>query len=78
MNPVIRFTPKRHLTAQQNLKDFIALSRDHLTLWSDLQGFSWGADRWPTTYKATRFTNLEYDNLHPRSHLKPHQLMHPV
>ncbi|MDI2146175.1 integrase [Pseudomonas sp. ITA] len=78
MTPALRFTPKGHLTAQQNLEDFIALSRDRLTLWSDLEDFSWGADRWSTTHKTIRFINLEHSNLHPRHPLKPNHLMHPA
>lgn len=78
MSQVIRFTPKRELSSQQNLMDFIALARDHLTLWSDLKGFAWDADRWPTTHRAIRFTNFEHSDLHPRKSLEPHQLMHPA
>lgn len=78
MSQVIRFTPRRELTAQQNLDNFIALARDHLTLWSALKGFVWSSSRWPTTHKAIRFTNFENSQLHPRKFPKPHQLMHPT
>lgn len=77
MSRVIQFTPKRELTAQHNLKNFIALARDHLTLWSDLKGFSWDAARWPTTHEAVRFTKFEY-SLRTTSLPEPDQLMHPA
>lgn len=77
MSRVEQFVPKRELSSQQNLKNFIILARDHLTLWSNLEGFSWGADRWPTTYSAIRFTNLQYSDLHSSEYPKPHELMHP-
>jgi len=76
MSQVIRFTPKRDLSAQQNLNDFIALARDHLTLWSELEDFAWDAYRWPTTHVAIRFTNFENSGLRPGIACESHQLMH--
>lgn len=78
MSPTLRFTPKRELSAQQNLNDFIALARDHLTLWSALEDFIWSSDRWPTTHKTVRFTNFEHSDLHPSKYPEPQQLMHPA
>lgn len=78
MSQVIRFTPKRELSALQNLNDFIVLARDHLTLWSALEGFAWNEDRWPTTHYAVRFTNLEHGELHPRKSPEPNELLHPA
>lgn len=77
MNPLGQFTPKRELSAQQNLKRFIIQARDHLTIWSDLEGFAWDAGRWPSTYAGVRFTNLTHCKLHPRKPLEPHHMMHP-
>lgn len=78
MSLVVRFTPKRDLSAQQNLHNFIVQARDRLTLWSALEGFAWSAHRWPTTHTAVRFTNFEHSDLHPSKLAEPHQLMHPT
>jgi hypothetical protein len=76
MSQVIPFTPKRELSAQKNLKEFIALGRDHLVLWSDLPGFAWDADNWPTTHRGVRFINFENRSMGSRTPPKPGQLMH--
>lgn len=78
MSNVIRFTPKLDLSAMQNLHDFITLARDHLTLWSELKGFAWDANRWPTTHDTIRFTNFENKDLHPSKVGESHQFMHPA
>lgn len=78
MSQTIRFTPKRDLSAQLNLSNFVVMARDELELWSDLDGFAWDAARWPTTTKAIRFVSYEHRGLHPRTNPKPHQLMHPA
>lgn len=78
MSQVIRFTPKRELSARQNLVAFISLARNDLTLWSDLSGFDWEANRWPTTYKTVRFTNYEHSSLPPHVLPGTAQLMHPA
>ncbi|WP_338513499.1 integrase [Pseudomonas poae] len=78
MSQVIRFTPKLELSAQQNLTDFITLARNHLTLWSALEGFAWEAYRWPTTHEAARFINFENRGLHYSKACEPSQLMHPA
>ncbi|TWS07797.1 integrase [Pseudomonas mandelii] len=79
MSQSIRFTPKRELSAKQNLREFVTMAKDNLTLWSDLKDFAWNADRWPTTYSGIRFINHEYRNLPSRTtRLDTHQLMHPA
>lgn len=78
MNQIIRFTPKHDASAHQNLKNFIALARDELTLWSNLKCFSWDAAVWPTTNQAIRFIIFEHRNLHACKPPKTHQLMHPA
>jgi hypothetical protein len=78
MNQIIEFTPKRELSCQQNLNEFIALARDDLALWSTIEGFAWNSDRWPTTRRTVRFTNFEHRDLHASKLPEPHQLMHPV
>lgn len=78
MSQIIRFTPKRELSARQNLNDFIALARNQLTLWSDLEGFAWNENKWPTTHYSIRFTNFENSTLHPTKTPEQHQLMHPA
>lgn len=77
MAQIIQFTPKKELAAKKNLQDFITLSRDHLTLWSDLPGFSWENNHWPVSERKVRFTNHEHRTLHPSMTPEPHQLMHP-
>lgn len=76
MKEVIRFIPKHDLSAQQNLENFISLARG-LTLWSELPGFFWEADKWPTTHCTARFVNFESRDLHPKKLPEPQQLMHP-
>jgi hypothetical protein len=78
MSQVIRFIPKRELSARQNLHDFITLARDQLRVWSDQEGFVWSADRWPTPRSAARFINFEHRDLHYRNSPEPHQLLHPA
>ncbi|SDR87967.1 integrase [Pseudomonas oryzae] len=78
MSQVIEFIPKRELSAQQNLNAFIALARDHLSIWSDLEGFAWHANKWPTTHSAIRFVNFEHSDLHHSKSPEPHQLIHPA
>jgi hypothetical protein len=78
MSQIIKFTPKRELSCQQNLNHLIALARDNLTIWSTIDGFAWNANRWPTTHKGIRFINFEHRNLHHSKLSEPHQLMHPA
>lgn len=78
MADIIHFTPRKDLSAQQNLRDFITLARDHVTTWSDRDGFAWENMRWPTTYKTVRFLNYESSSLHPSVEPQPSQLMHPM
>ncbi len=78
MSKVVRFTPNRDLSAQRNLDAYIAFARNDLALWSDLPGFNWEADRWPTSHKGVRFTNLKHSKIHSSIHAQEHQLMHPI
>jgi hypothetical protein len=75
---VIQFTPRKDLSAQQNLEAFIAIARDHIPTWGDLEGFTWEGARWPTTYKSVRFTNEENAGLHSSKTPAPEQLLHPA
>ncbi|MFJ3366601.1 integrase [Pseudomonas sp. NPDC086251] len=77
MSKIVNFTPKHELSAQQNLRDFIVMARESLTLWADLEGFAWDSVRWPTTDTAIRFTCFEHRNLHPSRYPEKHQVMHP-
>lgn len=76
MSNVIQFTPSSELSARQNLNNFITLARDHLTLWSELPGFAWNRDTWPTDHKSVRFTNFENSTIPRRKPPKPDQMMH--
>lgn len=78
MNKVVRFIPRRELSARQSLDTFIARARNDLTLWSDLPNFNWEADRWPTTHKSVRFTNFEHAGIHSQVTPEANQLMHPA
>lgn len=77
MPQLIQFTPKKELTAQKNLQNLVALSRDHLVLWADQPNFAWENNRWPVVHSKIRFTNHEHRTLHPSKRAEPHQLMHP-
>lgn len=78
MNAIAEFKPKRDLTALQNLEAFISLSRDQLTLWSNLPGFNWNnAERWPTTFKTITFLSLEHTHLAKSKTIPAEALLHP-
>lgn len=78
MSQVIRFTPNSEIFAQHNLSDFIAMARDKLTMWSDIEGFAWNAGRWPTKKSTVRFTNFEHRDMPSRKIPEPNQMMHPA
>ncbi|ROZ79960.1 integrase [Pseudomonas neustonica] len=78
MAKIIQFTPRKELTAQENLHNLIKLSKKHLELWADQPDFFWENNRWPLPYHSVRFTNHEHRKLHPSKKPKPHQLMHPA
>jgi len=78
MSQICQFTPNSEISAQQNLREFIALARDSLTLWSDLEGFTWDAYTWPTTLDTVRFTKYECRNMRQRKIIESHQMMHPA
>lgn len=78
MAKIIKFAPKRELSARQNLKAFIALARNDLIIWSDLPGFDWEASNWPTTHKNIRFTNFEHRDLNAYATLETDKLMKPA
>jgi hypothetical protein len=78
MTNVIQFTPRKDLTAQDNLAAFIVVARDHLTIWRDLKGFTWDGASWPTTHRGVRFTNEENAGMHSSKTPAPEQLMHPA
>ncbi|QGZ31562.1 hypothetical protein [Stutzerimonas stutzeri] len=77
MTQIIQFIPKHEISANQNLDDFINFAHNELTLWSDLRGFTWTADRWQTTHTGIRFINFENKDLPPKSRSQPIHLMHP-
>lgn len=66
MTNIIKFIPKRELSASENLYKFISFAREELTLWRDLPGFHWESNIWPTTYTKIRFTNIKGNTLHPQ------------
>jgi len=78
MATIINFTPKKELSAQQNLCDLIILAKEHLVLWTDIEGFSWESSSWPTSHCRVRFTNHENRSLHPAVVPDKRQLMHPA
>lgn len=78
MTNVIQFTPRKDLSAQENLAAFISMARDHLPTWGDLEGFRWDGAHWPTTHRGIRFTNEENAGLHPSRTPTPKQMMYPA
>lgn len=58
MSKIIEFVPRLDLSGVENLKNFIRVARDELTLWSELPGFKWENDFWVTTHKNFNLTNL--------------------
>lgn len=78
MAKIIQFTPKKELTAHNNLQNLITLSRDHLSLWGDNSDFAWENNRWPVLGTSIRFTNYESRSLHSSKVPDPYQLMHPA
>lgn len=78
MARIVQFIPRKDLSAQQNLEAFIAIARDHIPTWGDLEDFTWDGTRWPTSHNAIRFTNEENARLHPSKAAKPEQLLHPT
>lgn len=78
MSNIYYFTPRKELLAHENLKAFIAFSKNILSTWSELDGFSWEDQRWKTTYGTVRFVNEENCSLHHSRIPLPHQLMHPA
>jgi hypothetical protein len=78
MNNVIQFTPRKDLSAQENLAAFIGMARDYLPTWGDLEGFTWEGARWPTTHHGIRFINEENAALHRSRIPTPEQMMHPA
>lgn len=73
---IIEFKPRKDLSAQQNLENFITTAREHIPTWGDLPGFAWSAAKWPTPYKGIYFTNEENARLHFSKTPLPEQLMH--
>ncbi|KII37172.1 integrase [Pseudomonas fluorescens] len=75
---ITQFRPNREISTQHNLTNFIAMARDKLTLWSDIDGFAWDSCRWPTNKSTIRFFNFENRDLPPRKAPETHQMMHPA
>lgn len=73
---VIQFTPRKDLSAKENLAAFIAMARDRLTTWGDITGFAWEKNYWPTTHRSIRFTREEFAGLHPSKIPTDAQMMH--
>ena len=74
---IIQFTPRKDLSAQRNLEEFIAMARDHIPTWGDLKGFTWDGAYWPTQHKGIRFTNEENAGFRGKATQNPEQLLHP-
>lgn len=77
MAEIIRFIPRKELSAYRNLEAFISLSRDVLTTWSEIDGFAWENYKWKTTHVSIRFANEENCAVHASKLLRPDQLLHP-
>lgn len=75
---IIQFTPRKDLTAQRNLEEFITMARDHIPTWGDLKGFTWDGARWPTLHRSILFTNEENAGFRGKATPSPKQLLHPA
>ena len=75
---IIQFTPRKDLSAQRNLEEFIAMARDHIPTWGDLKGFAWDGARWPTPHRSIRFKNEENATFKGKATPSPEQLLHPA
>ena len=78
MTNIIQFTPRKDLSAQRNLEEFIAMARDHIPTWGDLNGFTWDGAHWPTPHRRIRFTNEENARVKGKANPGPEQLLHPA
>ncbi|MEW5497922.1 hypothetical protein ABGT23_20120 [Enterobacter cloacae] len=78
MSKIIEFTPRQDLSELENLKNFIRMARDELTIWSELPGFRWDNNFWITTHKNFNLTNLTYKFTGRNSELEEKYLMSPV
>lgn len=78
MSNIIQFTPRKDLSAKRNLEEFIAMARDHIPTWADIEGFAWDCARWPTPYGNIWFTNEEYVKLKGKPTPRAAQLLHPA
>lgn len=58
MSNIVHFKAHAKISVEKNLEAFISNARDKITLWSNLDGFDWYADCWPTHYWTVRFVNL--------------------
>ncbi|MCY9811370.1 hypothetical protein [Aeromonas caviae] len=75
MSHIAHFKARAELSAAQNLANLIALARNQITLWSELEGFAWDAHDWPTHFNKLRFLKLGERNLHSSREIEPHQAM---
>ncbi|TDV37505.1 hypothetical protein EDF87_12541 [Pseudomonas helmanticensis] len=77
---LVSFNPNPKLSPSTNLKNFVRYCRDELTLWADIEKFSWSASYWPDTYRDTRlrFVNLDNSRLHASVTPTDNQLFHPA
>ncbi|HHA2013134.1 TPA: hypothetical protein ACOEMP_001016 [Enterobacter hormaechei subsp. hoffmannii] len=78
MSKIIEFVPRLDLSGVENLKNFIRVARDELTLWSELPGFKWENDFWVTTHKNFNLTNLTKKFIGRHSEPEDKYLMSPV
>jgi hypothetical protein len=78
MTNIIQFTPRKDLSAQRNLEEFIATARDHIPAWGDLKGFTWDGARWPIPHGSIGFTNEENAKFKGKAIPSAKQLLHPA
>lgn len=75
---IIHFNARKDLSAKRNLEEFIAIARDHIPTWGDLNGFTWDSASWPTLSFGIRFTNEENVRVRGKATPRPEQLLHPA
>lgn len=75
MSNIIHFKASAKIAVEENLETFISHARDKITLWSNLDGFDWHADCWPTHYWTLRFVNFTGRKTHRTHKISSDQLM---
>lgn len=75
MSKVVIFKSNATLSTETNLRNLITFARDEVTLWGELEGFTWENPIWPTHLNSIRFIELYQRELHASKIPTEQQLM---